>query len=157
MAEHEWTGQVPGLKHHGNESHLIFEIMRTQRALMNIFSRKMGMPFSRLTLLRILAQDASKGIGILEIARRLNINGAAVTHRIKEMEELGLVARISDKRDSRRSPIRLTSKGRRLFNQIHETQHHFEECFASSELSQEEVQIAVNVLSRLRVVLEKSS
>jgi DNA-binding MarR family transcriptional regulator len=155
MEKHEWSGEVNGLKHKGGEPHLIFEIMRTHHALMNVFSRKVGMPFSRLALLRVLALAFPVEIGILEIARRLNINGAAVTRQIRDMDELGLIARAPDERDGRRCNVKLTAKGRKLFEQIHERQHELEKYFASGELTLEEIQTAAKVLIRLRSALEK--
>ena len=155
MEEHEWSGEVQGLEHKGGEPHLVFEIMRAHHALMNFFSRKVGMPFSRVTLLRVLALASPPEMGILEIARRLHINGAAVTRQVKEMEGLGLVRRMSDERDGRRCPVKLTTKGRKLFEQIHRKQHDFERYFASGESALVELQTAAKVLSRLRSVLEK--
>ena len=90
------------------------------------------MPFSRVTLLRVLALAFPGEMEISEIARRLHVNGAAVTRQIKEMEGLGLVTRMSDARDGRRCHVKLTAKGRKLFEQIHERQHEFEKYFASS-------------------------
>jgi DNA-binding MarR family transcriptional regulator len=155
MEEHEWSGEVQGLEHKGGEPHFVFEIMRTHHALMTFFSRKVGLPFSRVTLLRVLALASPAEMGILEIARRLHINGAAVTRQIKEMEGLGLVRRMPDERDGRRSPVKLTTKGRKLFERIHQRQHDFERYFASGELTLEELQTAAKVLIRLRSVLEK--
>jgi DNA-binding MarR family transcriptional regulator len=155
MEKTEWSDGVQGLHHKGGEPHLLFEIMRTQRALVNCFSRKMGLPFSRVTLLRVLATASPGAIGILDIARRLNINGAAVTRQIKEMEQVGLVARVPDQRDGRRQQVKLSAKGRKLFEQIHQTQHEFEKSFSSGELNPEEVRTAAKVLSQLRSMLEK--
>lgn len=155
MEEHEWSGEVRGLDHKGGEPHLVFEIMRTHHTLMNFFSQKVGMPFSRVTLLRVLALASPAEMGILEIARRLNINGAAVTRQIKEMEGLGLVSRMPHERDGRRCQVKLTTKGRELFEQIHQRQHDFEKYFASGESTLEELQTAAKVLFRLRSVLEK--
>jgi len=155
MEENEWSGQVEGLEHKGGEPHLVFEITRTHHALMNVFSRKVGLPFSRVTLLRVLALASPAEMGILEIARRLHINGAAVTRQIKDMEGLGLVRRMPDERDGRRCHVKLTAKGRTLFEQIHRRQHDFEKYFASGELTLEELQTAAKVLFRLRSMLEK--
>lgn len=154
MGKNEWSEQVQGLHHKGGEPHLLLEIMRTQRALINVFSRKMGMPFSQVTLLRVLALAYPEEIGILDVARRLNINGAAVTRQIKEMEQLGLVVRTSDQRDGRRHHVKLSAKGRKLFEQIHQMQHEFEKSFVSGKIKPEEVQTAAQVLSRLRSILE---
>lgn len=156
MGKNEWSDRVQGLQHRGGEPHLLFEIMRTQRALINVFSRKIGVPFARVTLLRVLATAFPEAIGILDIARRLNINGAAVTRQIKEMEELGLVARTPDQRDGRRQHVKLSAKGRKLFEQIHQMQHDFEKSLASRELNPDEVETAAKVLSQLRSMLEKT-
>lgn len=154
MEEYGWSEEVQGLTHGGEEPHLIFEIVRTYHALINVIPRKLGLPFSRLTLLRVLALAFPGSMGILEIARRLHINGAAVTRQIKEMEGLGLVSRMPDERDGRRCYVKLTTEGHRLFEQIHRKQHEFERYFASDELTTEEVRTAAKVLFRLRSVLE---
>ncbi len=156
MEKHEWSDQVQGLHHQGNEPHLIFEIMRTHRAIINIFSRGMGMPFSHVKLLRVLALAFPRETGILDIARLLHINGAAVTRQIREMEQDGLISRAKDKRDGRRQLVKLTAKGRKLFEQLHELQHEFEKSFASGDLKPEELQTAAKVLFRLRSILEKT-
>lgn len=156
MEKHEWSEEVRGLKHEGGEPHLVFEIMRTYHALINVLSRKMGMPISRVTLLRVLALAFPGEVGILEIARRLHINGAAVTRQIKEMEGLGLVARTPDERDGRRCNVKLTAKGRELFEQIHARQHELEKHFASGVLTPEEVRTAAKVLFHLRTALENT-
>jgi DNA-binding MarR family transcriptional regulator len=156
MEKHEWSDQVQGLHHQGGEPHLIFEIMRTHRAIINIFSRAMGMPFSHVTLMRVLALASPGEMGILDIARRLHINGAAVTRQIREMERDGLIARRPDERDGRRQLVKLTAKGRKLFEQLHEMQHEFEKSFASGDLKPQEMQIAAKVLFRLRSMLEKT-
>jgi len=155
MDKHGWSEEIRGLAHEGGEPHLIFEIMRTYHALINVIPRRVGMPFSRLTLLRILALAFPGAMGILEIARRLRVNGAAVTRQIKEMEGLGLVERMADERDGRRSRVKLTAEGRTLFEHIHQKQHEFERYFASAELTTGEVRTAAKVLFRLRSVLEK--
>jgi DNA-binding MarR family transcriptional regulator len=155
MKNLEWSEKVLGLKHKGGEPHLIFEIMRTYHALINVLSRKVGMPFARVKLLRMLAAAFPGEMGILEIARRLHINGAAVTRQIKYMEGFGLVARMPDEHDGRRCQVKLTAKGRNLFEQIHQRQHEFERYFTSGESTPEEVQTAARVLFRLRSVLEK--
>jgi DNA-binding MarR family transcriptional regulator len=156
MEKHEWSDQIKELHHQGDEPHLIFEIMRTHRAIINVFSRAMGMPFSHVKLLRVLALAFPRETGILDIARRLHINGAAVTRQIREMELDGLIARRPDERDGRRQLVKLTAKGRKLFEQIHEMQHAFEKSFASGDLKPQELQTAAKVLFRLRSMLEKT-
>jgi DNA-binding MarR family transcriptional regulator len=139
--------------HKGDESHLLREIMRAHKALLNVFSRQVGMPASRVALMRLLSEYRSAKIGVMEIARFLGVNAAAVTRQIKEMESEGLVDRVADARDGRRSYVRLTSEGLGVFEHLHERAHQFEQELGSL-INSEDIVTAVRVLSQLRVALE---
>lgn len=154
MESKEITEEVPGLRHSGQESHLLREIARTYQALLNVFSRKVGMPASQLTLLRQLASSHPQEMGILDLARGLGIDAAAVSRQVKEMAAQNLVTRRSEPRDGRRSLVRLTPAGVRIFLKIHERAHEFEESLEAS-LGKEEISTTVKVLGQLRINLEK--
>ena len=139
--------------HKGDESHLLREIMRAHKALLNVFSRQVGMPASRVALMRLLSENRFDNIGVMEIARFLGVNAAAVTRQVKEMESEELVDRVADTRDGRRSYVRLTSEGLRVFEQLHERAHQFEQELGSL-INSEDIATAVRVLSQLRVALE---
>ena len=64
--------------------------MRTHQALLNVFSREVGMPAARLSLMRILAIGYHEKLGIMQIARRLGIDAAAVTRQVQAMEAMAL-------------------------------------------------------------------
>ena len=138
--------------HTGKETHLLRGIVRTYQVIMTGFSRKMGMPVSRVTLIRLLA-IAEEEVGIMDLSRRLGINAAAVTRQVKELEAEGIVRRRADSRDGRRSYIRLSPKGRRLFAAIHDRGHELEEKL-SSVISIEEMKATVAVLEKLRGFIE---
>ena len=154
MKELDWFYNVSGLRHSGSEAHLILEIMHTNKSLLSAFSREMGVPMSRLVLLRVLAGAPRGGIGILEIARMMGINAAAITRQIRKMEERGLVIRRADKYDGRKSYLRLSAKGRALFRQIHQRIHEFEELL-SAELEKEDIETVKRVLVQLRSAIKK--
>lgn len=141
------------LHHKGDESHLLKEIMRTHQAVLNVFSREVGMPAARLSLMRILAIGHHEKLGIMQIARRLGIDAAAVTRQVQAMEANGLVERFADPTDDRRSFVRLTPEGVRLFQQLHERAHEFEASL-TSVVSQKDIETTVRVLSQLRGALE---
>jgi len=141
------------LSHSGKENHLIREIMITHQALLNVFSREVGMTSSRLVLLRILAVSSPEGVGIMELARLLGVNAAAVTRLIQEMDKDDLVERRADSRDRRRSYVRLTEKGRELFGLVHDRAHEFERTLCGSA-GEEEIAIAVSVLAKVRAAIE---
>ena len=144
---------VPNVHHKGDEPHLLREVMRIHQILLSVFSRQVGMPASKLALMRILAICHSEDIGVMEIARRLGVNAAAVTRQVKEIESEGLVTRAADARDGRRSYVKLTSEGLRVFEHVHERAHELERELGSL-VNSEDIATAVRVLSRLREALE---
>jgi len=141
------------LYHTGGEPHLLREIMRTQQALLNVFSRQVGMPASRMALMRLLVSRHPQPAGIMWIARQLGINAAAVTRQVKAMEDERLVERNMDDRDGRRINVRLTSEGIEVFKQLHDRAHAFEQAL-STELRAEDIAATVRVLVHLRAALE---
>ncbi len=135
-----------------DEPHLLREIVRTHQVFMAVFSRRVGMPSSRLAILRLLAVS-DEDVGVMDLARRLGVNAAAVTRRVKEMESGGLIRRRSDPTDGRRSPVRLSPKGLRLFEALHERGHELERAL-SSVVSNDEMAHAATVLMKVRGVME---
>lgn len=137
----------------GNEPHLLREIIRTHQVLTNGFSREVGMPASRFALMRLIANAFPDTVGIMELARWLGINAAAVTRQVQEMESEGLLLRHPDALDGRRSHIKLSAKGQRVFKSIHDRSHELERSLVSV-IGPDEVTAAADVLSRLRRFLE---
>jgi DNA-binding MarR family transcriptional regulator len=144
---------VRELQHKGDEPHLLREVMRVHQALLNVFSRRVGMPASRLALMRVLAESNSEDIGIMDIARSMGVDAAAVTRQVKEMESEGLVERHPDAKDGRRRYVKITERGFRFFEQIHRRAHEFERELGSLA-SSEDIAAALRVLSQLRGALE---
>jgi DNA-binding MarR family transcriptional regulator len=138
----------------GEQEHLLQAIIRTNQVLINGFSRLVGMPASRLLLMRELANAPPAGIGILKIARQLGINAAAVTRSVKQMEQQGFIKRRADGKDRRRSYITLSAKGVRTCEQLHAHGHELERSL-SSVISSEETAVAVRVMAVVRTSLEK--
>lgn len=121
---------------------------------MNAFARQVGIPAARLGLVRMIAVSHPEGIGVMDIARHLGVNAAAVTRQVSGLERQGLVARKADPGDKRRVSLRLTPKGRRLFEQVHERAHAFERTLAQGS-SDADIAAAVSVLDRVRSAAEK--
>jgi DNA-binding MarR family transcriptional regulator len=141
------------LHHTADEPHLLREIMRTHQAVLNVFSRQVGMPGARLALMRLLAIRHPEAVGIMEIARQLGIDAAAVTRQVKVMESERLIKRCADARDGRRSYINLTADGLRVFQQVHERAHAFEQAL-STAVSAEDMAATLRVLVHVRIALE---
>jgi DNA-binding MarR family transcriptional regulator len=153
MEDKPMTDRVFDLHHTGDEPHLLREIMRTYQATLNVFSRQVGMPAARLTLMRLLAICHPEAMGIMEIARQLGINAAAVTRQVQAMESERWVERGADAKDGRRRYVKLTAEGLRIFQQLHERAHAFERAF-SSAVSAADLAAAVRVLVHVRAALE---
>jgi DNA-binding MarR family transcriptional regulator len=146
------AGAFEAAHHAGDEPHLLREVFRTYQALMAGFSRKTGMPASRFALMRLLAL-AESDLGVMDISRQLGVNAAAVTRQVKELENEALARRRTDPRDGRRSYVGLTSRGERLFEEIHQRTHELERSL-SSVLGAEEMRGAAVVLAKLRTFIE---
>ncbi|MDY0002784.1 MAG: MarR family transcriptional regulator [Polyangia bacterium] len=141
------------LHHRGDEPHLLREVFRTYQVLMSGFARMTGIPASRFALMRLLA--FSEGVvGVTDLARQLGINSAAVTRQVQELERERLITRRADSRDGRRSYVRLSAKGRKLFEEIHERTHELERSL-SVVIGDGEMRGAAMVLSKLRTFVEE--
>jgi DNA-binding MarR family transcriptional regulator len=144
--------QRSALHHRGDEPHLLRDIVRTHQVLMARFSRAVGMPAARFAVVRLLV-GADRDIGIMDLARQLGINAAAVTRQVQEMESEGLVRRRADPRDKRRHYLTVSPKGLRLFGQIHDRTHALERRL-SAVITAEEMTAATQTLAKLRAFLE---
>jgi DNA-binding MarR family transcriptional regulator len=146
------ASRFKGVHHRGDEPHLIREVIRTYQVLMAGFSREIGMPASRLALMRLLA-FADADVGVMDLARQLGVNAAAVTRQVQEMEAERLIRRHPDPKDGRRSYVRLSPRGRTLFEGIHDRSHALERSL-SSVIGVEEIAAATTVLVKLRTFVE---
>ncbi len=147
--------RIDDLPHRGDEPHLLSEIFRTYQVLMAGFPQRVGMPAARFALMRLLAA-AEGAVGVMELARLLGINAAAVTRQVQEMEAAGLFLRRAHQRDGRRTAVRLSARGRRTFAGIHERTHELERALAAA-LGAAEMKVAAEVLARLRAFVERAT
>jgi DNA-binding MarR family transcriptional regulator len=148
------TEKCLNFHHSDNQVHLIREIMRAHHALLSACTREVGIPPAKLALLRLLAINYPDKIGVMELARLLGINAAAVTRQVKEMESEHLINRIPDSRDGRRNYITLTQEGIRGFEYIHKRAHEFE-ARLDKEINPADRDAAIRVLSQVRITIEK--
>lgn len=139
--------------HVGDESHLLREIYRTHQSLISNFTRVIGMSASKLAFLRLLAVEAPGELGIADIARMLEINPAAVTRLVQEMEERRWIKRGVDPHDRRRTLVRITRRGREKFLEVHARMHEMEKALGA-RFERREIEATVRVLSEIRKALE---
>jgi len=104
--------------------------------------------------MRLLAISGGD-VGVTELARQLDINSAAVTRQLHELADERLIRRRTDSKDGRRSYVKLSSKGRRLFEKIQGRSHDLERSLVSV-LGVVEMQNAAMVLMKLRTFVESA-
>ncbi|WP_433430322.1 MarR family winged helix-turn-helix transcriptional regulator [Nonomuraea sp. CA-141351] len=87
------------------------------------------------------------------LARETFASGAAVTKRIKRLEEIGLVSRRIDDRDRRVAHLSLTERGRSLIMRLMPEQLEYETALLSGLPPERERQLA-DLLAELLLMLE---
>lgn len=128
-----------------DELHILRRIMIANREIFSGMSHLAGVPATRIGVMRCVAVAGDRGTGIMEIARSLGLDAAAVTRQVTALEKLGLVRRTEVESDKRRVAIHLTEPGEREFRRVHERVHEVEKAILAS-LPVEDVQAAVRVL-----------
>lgn len=135
------------------DSELLREIARVHQALMIGYSREVGVAASKFAVMRQMALGYGNP-GVMELARRLGVNPAAVTRQVKELERDGLVLRQDDPTDRRRNFVELSPKGMRLFKEHHDRLQELEHSLAEL-IGPEDAKVTLKVLSSLRKYLEQ--
>lgn len=102
-----------------------------------------------LTALRRVGGDLTP----TQLARETFASGAAVTKRLRLLEERGLVERRTDERDRRVSHLSLTERGQELIDWLLPEQVRYDASLLS-ELSTQRQRELADILSELLVLLE---
>lgn len=105
--------------------------------------------FDLLGALRRTARDLTPG----ELARETFSSGAAVTKRLRQLTDRGLVERRTDDRDRRVAHVHLTTRGRTLLDTILPAQLAFERTILAG-LTQHQSRALATQLGELLIQLE---
>lgn len=106
-----------------------------------------GISQSRLELLTLLyhADEISQS----DLQKKVNIDSAAVTRHLKQLESKGMVSRRRKPEDNRITLVRLTDQGReRIESSKKEKERFMKEMLAN--VSAEERRLLIDVLARMR-------
>lgn len=98
---------------------LPMELLRAREAAMARFRpvlREYGLTEQQWRVIRVLADN--EGIDASEVAARSFLLAPSLTRILQFLEKEGLVTRSADDNDQRRSVLRLTRKGRRVFDSV---------------------------------------
>ncbi len=130
----------------------LFEQGAVMRAAKAAFQRRVGLSEARLHVLGILFlyQELSQA----ELQRRLDVDGAAVTRQVKQLEAEGLITRRVDPTDNRFTLVALTGDGKARLREAADRVKAF--ISASLEgVSADDLACMRRVMARIRANLEK--
>ena len=98
---------------------LPMELLRAREAAMSRFRpilREHGLTEQQWRVVRVLAENDN--IDASEVAARSFLLAPSLTRILQFLEKAGLVRRTADRSDQRRSVLRLTRKGRDVFDRV---------------------------------------
>lgn len=124
-------------------------VLRTARAAMQ---RRVGMSEARLQVLGMIFRYGE--MSQAELQRRLDVDGAAVTRQVKQLESEGLLVRRVDPSDNRYTLVTLTPEGT---ERLREVARMAKEFIAQSldGISDEDLECVRAVTARVRANIEK--
>lgn len=128
-------------------SMLINEISKLFHDRMRINSEKLGFQNGYRQVLMTLARG--DGITQLDIADATHLKAPTVSITLKQMEKEGLVTRVTDEKDMRKTRVYLLDKGQELDDKLREKIHEMEEIMLHGFDKEEEQQL-LGYLKRIR-------
>ena len=89
-----------------------------ERILLRHFAQKFNSSLPRYDVLTALALDDS-GLTMGELAAMLMVTKGNITGVVRRLQEGGLVRKTTSKKDGRIQVVRISAKGRRLWDEMH--------------------------------------
>ncbi|MEI5908083.1 MarR family transcriptional regulator [Bacillus spongiae] len=131
---------------------IVYQLYGIHKQIMPKFERCTGIGQSRLDLLHKLYEDGE--ISQTALQKEVNIDRAAVTRHLKQLEEKGIVSRRKNPNDNRITFVRLTDEGYQKIVAYREEK----ERFIASVLkgfNEEERAVLSDMLTRIEHNVEK--
>ena len=122
------------------------------RAAKGAFQRRVGISDSRLHTLGMLYRHGEMSQN--ELQRRLDVDGAAVTRQVKQLESEGLLSRRADPADNRFTLVTLTDAGRADLREVARAAREFI-AEALEGVSAEDLECVRRTITRMRANIEK--
>jgi DNA-binding MarR family transcriptional regulator len=102
---------------------LATSIMRVQQLIsseLDAVLKPLGITFARYEVLVLLSFSATGQLPLSKIGERLMVHPTSVTNAMDRLESQGLVRRVADERDRRRTFAELTDEGERVLKEATE-------------------------------------
>lgn len=132
----------------------VTSVIRVQQLVlsrMNALLRPFGLSFARYEALMLLLFSRRGSLPLGKMGQRLMVHPTSVTNTIDRLEDDGLVARVPDPRDRRRTLAEITAEGRAVAEKA--TAALVDARFAVGELSDAEAAQLTAILGRLRAAM----
>jgi DNA-binding MarR family transcriptional regulator len=101
------------------DGRLIYAVSAIMRKVSDRALAPWGLTVAQAPVLTVL-REAGKPVMITEVARRLLLETPSVTTMVDRLTERGLVERVKDPKDRRKTLVTLTKKGKQLVESIRE-------------------------------------
>ena len=108
------------------EGRLIYTVSAIMRKASDRALAPWGLSVAQAPVLVVL-REAGRPVMITEVARRLHLETPSVTTMVDRLSERGLVERVKDPKDRRKTLVALTRKGKRMVETIREPGRQLEE------------------------------
>ena len=140
-------------QHFGNAGamQLVTSVMRVQQLLLARIDQALkpyGITFARYEVLVLLTFSRAGSLPLSKIGERLMVHPTSVTNAIDRLEAQGLVRRVADREDRRRTLAELTAEGKDVVAAA--TQALLDIDFAVSGLDEQEQMEAYRLLRSMR-------
>jgi DNA-binding MarR family transcriptional regulator len=147
MNQADRTWQAADLWGNARNDSFLVALALTGHVLRAAFESFVGVPMSRLRLLA--AMYAGGELSQADLQRQLEVDGATITRRVKQMEAEGLLQRRADPKDNRFTLVALTAAGRETVEALVRRGRDFEQ-LAVQDIGAEELAAATAALARMR-------
>src|SRR5687768_10552350 len=94
-----------GFRHRLGFGQLLVRLLYHYRSQAALEAMRLGYPDIRSSHLQVLAHISGSGIRLTELAERAHLSLAAASEFVSELEELGYLERLQDRRDRRAKVI----------------------------------------------------
>ena len=127
-------------------------ILNSIARLFSAKARSMGiffesLPHSSRRIMRVIAKN--EGLSQVELVKITHLSKPTVSLALKKMEDMGLVRRENDEKDSRITKIFMTEKGKEIEKKTFETLQEIDR-FVMQGLSEEEIRTITSLLLKMR-------
>ncbi|WP_246483291.1 MarR family winged helix-turn-helix transcriptional regulator [Alkalicoccobacillus gibsonii] len=133
--------------HESTQATALFRFNEINKRLMPKFERCTGISQSRLEVIHAIYE--ANELSQKELQQRVNIDHAAITRHLKQLEEKGMVTRRKSEEDNRVTFVKMTEEGlRRVLSYCDERTHFTEQLFKG--LSEKDCDTLDQLLSQIQ-------